>query len=159
MKYKVKYSSVIVLALLMIQVMLFTGCGSNDAIVDRSTITISPATVSIQNIISDAVQNYSVVVRYPDGTPIPFAKIHVSGAFAEPALGAAYQFYFYPDGTQNPNGNVTVDSGFDAETDKFGVYTFSIVVFGPGATFHDAINITSGTTAGLSTIDLVTTGA
>jgi hypothetical protein len=157
MKFTAKLPLVSVLALLMIPVLFFTGCGKNEGVPDQSKITIDPVSVSLQNIVGDTIQNYNVIVRYADGTPIPYAKIHISGAFAMPASAAMYQFYYYPDGTQNPAGNATVDSGFDAQTDKFGVYTFSIVVFGPGSAFKDTLNITSGTTSGSSTLSLTVT--
>jgi len=157
MKLKIKLVSTSILVVLMPLFILFGGCGSKETVPDGSTITINPGSAALQNISGNTPVNYKVVVKYADGTPIPNATIHITGAFAEPAVAANYQFFFYPDGSQRVGGNTEKDSGFDAQTDDFGVYDFSIEAFGPGATFSDTIYVTSGTAVGTATIALTAT--
>jgi hypothetical protein len=153
MKHTARLFSVLVLAFLFAPVVLFQGCGDNKNIPDGSTITITPDTVSLTNV-GEQVVNFKVVVRYADGTPMPYANLVVTGGFASPATTAAYQFYWYPGG--NLVTNTMVDNGFKPQTDKSGVYDFSIVVFGTTA-FSDTIYVTSGSVVGSSTIALTTT--
>jgi hypothetical protein len=126
---------------------------------DGSTITINPSTYTVTKI-DNTSQNFSVTVKDKDGVPINKAQIQITGAFAQPRnatnTNARYQFYRFPGGEVTP-GNIPVDSGFTAETDSNGVYTFSITIYGlvggiPNA-FTDNIDISSGTafgSAGLS---------
>jgi hypothetical protein len=137
------------LALLACAAILLQNCGNNKAVPDGSTITVDPSSQSIK-VLEDTPFNFTVTVRYADGTPIPYAIVHISGAFAASATytNPLYQFYYYPDGLNNPDGNRQVDSGYDAQTNKYGVYQFSIVVFGPSSTFTDSIYVTSGSASG-----------
>jgi hypothetical protein len=88
---------------------------------------------------------------------MPKACVNISGAFAYPrnpgAIGWLYQFYYYPEGTKNP-GNVAVNSGFDAQTDDFGAYTFSAMITAGTGTFTDTITVRSGSNIGTATIGL-----
>ncbi len=145
----------LILALLISPVIMLQGCGKNESVSDKSTITINPSAVTMKNPPSDTVVDFQVVVKYSDGTPTPYANIYISGAFAVPVTGALYQFYYYPNGTQNPNGNAAVNSGFNAQTDKYGVYDFSVVI--TGSAFKDTVYVTSGTAAVTATME-VTTG-
>jgi guanyl-specific ribonuclease Sa len=144
MKTTAKLNLVLALALLISAVILVQACGDNNNAPDGSTLVVNPSAVTLRNVPTDATQNLSVIARYKDGTPIPYAKIHISGAFAEPFVPAQYQFYYYPEGTARPEGNRPVNSGFDGQTNENGVYNFSIVVYG-GTAFDDTIYLNSGT--------------
>lgn len=154
MKYTAKLPLVLVLALLIIPIALFPGCGDFKYVPDKSTITINPSSWTVKDILSDTYADFTVVVRYSDGTPIPYANIHITGAFAEPATAAFYQFYFYPGGSRIPN--TIVDSGFNAQTDEYGIYRFSAEMYGPGSAFKDTIYINSGTVSATATLELTT---
>ena len=155
MKYTAKLPLVLILALLMIPIALFPGCGDNTSIPDGSTITISESSVSLKNPSIDTVVDFKVTIRYKDGTPIPNARMFISGGYAVPNSLGLYQFYYYPLGQQNPEGNRDVNAGYEAQADDYGVYNFSIEV--TGAAFDDTIYVTSGTVVGSATIK-VTTG-
>lgn len=152
MKLTAKLPIGLVLALLIIPVVSFPGCGDNTSVPDKSTITISPSGPSLTNPPMDTVVNFKVTIRYSDGTPIPNARMFISGAFAQPNAAGLYQFYYYPGGTQNPN--TAVNSGYEAQADDFGVYNFSIVL--TGSAFDDTIYVTSGTAVGTATIKVTT---
>ena len=130
-------------ALLLIVAMTLSasGCGNDDAAPQGAVITVSPPDFSIASIAGDTPVNFKVTVTYSDGTPIPSAVLEISGPMAEPRVPAHYQLCYYPDGV------TPVDSGFKAQTDKFGVYSFSIIVYGSGNTFSDNISIFSGTSS------------
>ncbi len=154
MKQTAKLPLVLILALLTIsEVVLLPGCGDNTSVPDKSTIMITPSSVKLKNPPSDTVVNFKVTIRYSDGTPVPNARMFISGGFAQPNSAGLYQFYYYPGGTQYPN--TAVNSGYEAQADDFGVYDFSIVV--SGVAFDDTIYVTSGTVVGTATIK-VTTG-
>jgi len=154
MKLTSKVLFVLALTLLLSPVILFPGCGDNKAVPFGSKITINPSAGTLKNIPGDETQNFKVLVTYADGTPIPKAIVHISGTFAVSLSNSvpAYQFYFYPDGPDRVGGNTAVDSGFDAQTDDYGVYDFSVSVYGPGTTFNDTIVVTSGTAVGTATL-------
>ena len=153
MKLTARLFSVLVLAFLLAPFALYQGCGNNKNIPDGSTITITPSSVSLTNV-GEQVVNFKVVVRYLDGSPVPYANLVVTGGFALPAATAAYQFYWYPGG--NLVTNTLVDNGFKPQTDKSGVYDFSIVVFGTTA-FDDTIYVSSGSVVGSATLAMTTT--
>lgn len=157
MKYTAKLPMVLILALLIIPIALLPGCGDNKYVPDKSTITINPSSLSVKDILGDTHADFTVVVRYSDGTPIPYANIHITGAFAVPATAAFYQFYYYPGGSLRPGGNFSVNSGFNAQTNEYGVYMFSAEVYGPGSAFKDTIYINSGTVSATATLELTTT--
>jgi hypothetical protein len=161
MKLTIKHKQIVILALLLVLllIVLIQGCGNNkgkDCTAPAgSSITVTgPGLISIS---ADTAVNYSVIVKYPDGTIMPNACVNISGAFAYPrnpsALGWLYQFYYYPDGTNDP-GNVAVNSGFDAQTDDFGSYTFSAMITAGTGTFTDTITVRSGSNIGTATIGL-----
>jgi hypothetical protein len=138
------------LALLIFSMVILQACGDSETTApDGSTITVNPSDITITNV-DDAALNFNIVVRYADGKPMPYAIVHITGSFAEPYGNAHYQFYYFPNGPSNPTGNTAVDSGFDVQTDEFGVYNFSIVIYG-GSVFDDTIHFTSG-----SAVDEVT---
>jgi len=89
---------------------------------------------------------------------MPKACLYISGSFAFPRnatqTGVHYQFYFSPDGTSNPNGNVPVSSPFSAQTDDFGQYTFSALVTAASGTFTDTISVRSGANMGTATFTI-----
>jgi hypothetical protein len=156
MKLTARLFSVLVLAFLIAPIVLFQGCGDNESVTDGSTITITPDDVALNNI-SETVVNLKVIVRYPNGTPMPYANVLISGGFAIPSTLGLYQFYWFPNGNLNadPAKIIPVDSGFLAQTNEYGVYDFSIVVF--GLPFKDTIYVTSGTAAGIADITVTTT--
>jgi hypothetical protein len=158
-----RFYGIVVLMIILSMLALFPGCGKKkEESPDGSTIVFNPATYTQTGISSDTVVNVSLVVRYPDGTPMPKASVKISGAFAVPRATSRYQFYFYPDAFQNPN-NLPVDSGFFAQTDDFGTYNFSVAIFSQATlsngavvtnAFGDNINATSGSAFGTMRIDL-----
>lgn len=158
MRKNIKLVSALVLSILIASIAILVGCGKNNGATDGSTITINGPTQAL-TIADNTTQDYAVVVRYADGTPIPKAPLRITGGFAEPRNATntttRYQFYFYAGGENNPT-NVKVPSGFDAQTDDHGVYTFSVTIFGTvgGAanSFKDTIVVYSGTAFG--SIDL-----
>jgi hypothetical protein len=156
MKLTSKVLFVLALTLLLSSVILFHGCGDNKAVPFGSKITINPTAAALKGIPGDTTENFKVLVTYTDGTPIPKAIIHITSSFAVTNSGVAplYQFYYYPDGPDRVGGNTRVNSGYDAQTDDYGVYDFSVSVFGPGSTFNDTINVTSGTAVGTATLAL-----
>ena len=154
MKLTAKLPIELVLALLIIPIVFLPGCGDNTSVPDKSTITIDPSSVTLKNPPMDTVVPFKVIIRYPDGTPIPNARIFISGGFAQPNSAGLYQFCYYPIGPQNPSCT-PVDSGYEAQADDFGVYNFSIVL--SGSAFNDTIYVTSGTAVESATI-AVTTG-
>jgi len=155
MKSTTNLKLVLVLALLIVSVILLQSCGNDTSVPDGSTLTISPSSVSQANVTFDAIHNFTVRARYQDGTPIPYAMIHISGSFAVPVSDPRYQFYYYPEGPAKAGGNTLVDSGFDGQTDKYGVYVFSIVVYADKA-FKDDINFNSGTATASATVTATT---
>ena len=155
--------NIIVFMIVVSLLTLFLGCGDKTAKApDGSTIEFNPASFSQKNIINDQVLNLSLVVRYPDGSPMPKSTVKVIGNRAVPDPTGSYQFYYYPDGFQNPN-NLPVDSGFLAQTDDFGTYNFSVAIFSQltlsnGFTvtniFTDNISAFSGTAFGSISIEI-----
>jgi hypothetical protein len=85
---------------------------------------------------------------------MPYANVIISGGFAMPSTLGLYQFYWGPNGNFSATPS-PVDSGFLAQTNEYGVYDFSIVVF--GFPFEDTIHVTSGTAAGTADITVTTT--
>jgi hypothetical protein len=150
----IKLVSVWVFIALIAPVVMLGGCGKNNGTPDGATITINGPTQAL-SIVDNTSEDFSVVARYADGTPIPKAPIRITGLFAEPRNATntttRYQFYFLPGGENNPT-NIKVDSGFEAQTDDRGVYNFSVTIFGTvgGApnSFKDTIVVTSGTAIG-----------
>jgi len=124
-----------------------------------STITIKPSSLTI-SIAADTNLNWTVVVKTPDGIPMPKACLYISGSFAFPSNATHtrvhYQFYYYPDGTNYTNGNflgnIPVNSPFIAQTDDFGQYTFSALVSAARQTFTGTIVVLSGLNVGTATV-------
>jgi uncharacterized protein YcfL len=155
MKLTIKHEQIIIFTLLLVifLVVIIQGCGSSGAQCTApagSSITVTgPAAASIS---SDTNFNFTAVVKTPDGNPMAKACLDISGAFAFPRnstqTGVHYQFYYYPDGTSNPSGNLAVSSPFSAQTDDFGVYTFSALVSATSGTFTDTITVSSGANMG-----------
>lgn len=153
MKSTAKLILVLALVMLISPAILLQGCGNEAVTPDGSSLTITPNAVTLKSD-SDSTHNFSVTAKYKDGTPIPYAKIHISGTFAAPFDPAQYWFYYYPDGLgyQGDNApNPPMASGFEGQTDKFGSYKFSIVIFG-GSVFDDTIYLTSGTANAQATV-------
>lgn len=124
-----------------------------------STITITPSNLTTR-IAADTNLNWTVVVKTPDGNPMPKACLYISGSFAAPRnathTGVHYQFYYYPDGTNSTNGNIhgniPMNSPFIAQTDDFGQYSFSALVSTARRTFTGTIVVQSGLNVGTATI-------
>lgn len=155
MKLTIKLLSVLLLLALASPAVLLPGCG-NDAVPDGSTITVN--SVTLVDVTVDAPADFKAVVRYEDGTPIPYARIRISGVGAAPA-GGAYQFYYYPGGSLRAGGNAQLDSPFEVTTNEFGVYEFSAEVFGPVSSYEDTIYISSGTATGTGTLKATTSSS
>jgi len=157
MKFKIKHKQIIILVLLLIT--LVQGCGSttssdNCTAPAGSTITITPSSQSISvgsGLVFPTGLNWTVTVEYPDKTPMPKACITVSGAFAIPNGYGLYQFQFYP---KDVSPNVPVPSGFSAQADDFGQYTFSTLLTAPSGTWTDTIYVQSGANSGNATISI-----
>ena len=161
MELTIKHKQIALFTLLfvMFSMVLIQGCGDSDTQCTApagSTITVTgPAASSI----SDTTNfNFTAVVNTPDGNPMAKACIDISGSFAFPRnatqTGVHYQFYFNPDGTSNPNGNVAVSSPFSAQTDDFGQYTFSAVVTATSGSFTDTVIVRSGANQGEATFTI-----
>jgi len=159
--------AIIFLATLAAVLLLIDGCGSkNSAAPNGATITINPSTLSLTNPYEygDVTEFYSAVVKYSDGTPIPYTGVIVTGSFAVPVVSTElftsprYQFY--------NSANMPVNNGFEGETDKNGVFQFSILIYsevtltagGPlfPNIFTDNILVTSGTAQAGTTINVTT---
>ena len=145
-----KRTTMLLLLLLMGLAFLTMSCGDQTSPPDGSTVAIDPPKIEMSTP-DNAVQNYRVTVRYADGTPIPYAQVKISSAFAAPYATPQYQFYWYIDATHNPNGNVAVDSSFVKQTDEFGFLDFSIEILGTSS-FDDTIYVAAGTASATSTI-------
>jgi hypothetical protein len=153
MKFRINHS----MAMYMMSMLFFSaalGCGGSSTVPDKATITINGPSDAV-TISADTVFDYTVVVRYSDGTPIPKAKLRITGAFAEPRnstnTNPRYQFY-YNSGGPLAAGNIKVASGFEAQTDDWGIYSFSVnaygLVNGAANSFADTIEVYSGTAIG-----------
>jgi len=111
-------------------------------------------------ITADTNLNWTVVVKTPDGNPMPKACLYISGSFAFPRnathTGVHYQFYYYPAGPNNTNGNIhgnfPVNSPFIAQADDFGQYSFSALVPAASRTFTGSIVVQSGLNVGTATV-------
>ena len=156
---KHKQIALFTLLFVMFSIVMIQGCGDSSTqctAPEGSTITVTgPGTFSIG---SDTNFNFTAVVTTSDGNPMSKACIDISGAFAFPRnstqTGVHYQFYYYPDGTSNPNGNVPVSSPFSAQTDDFGQYTFSALVSAASGTFTDTVIVRSGANMGTATFTI-----
>ncbi len=160
MKLTIKYKQTVILALLLVLflITLIQGCGSendssNCTAPAGSTIKINPSTGAIHTngagLSQNTGLNWTVTVAYPDGSIMPKACIGISGTFAVPNAFAAYQFQFYP---KDVVPNLPVNSGFSAQTDDFGQYTFSTLISAGTGTFTDTITVQSGANIGTATI-------
>ncbi len=137
------------LTILVLAMILSQGCGrKTETAPDESTVTFNPTSFTYKAPATICLSPIDVIVRYSDGTPFPKATVNISGGFAVPNVdpvsvtsGGLYQFYSAPN-----CGGVAVNSGFQAQTDVKGVYSFSIVIFGV---------ISGQTTTGLPYTDLL----
>lgn len=159
MELNIKHKQIVILALLltMLLITLVQGCGNTNGTECTapagSTITITPSSQSISGggIFFPTGLNWTVSVALPDKTPMPKACITVSGTFAVPNGYALYQFQYYP---KDVSPNVPVNSGFSAQTDDFGQYTFSTLLSAPSGTWHDTIYVQSGTNSANATVSI-----
>ncbi len=129
-------------------VMLIQGCGTSgsrecEGAQFGSTITIIPSSISWATVNSagffvDHTDDWKVTVVYPDGTPMPYACLNISGSLAVPN-GAVYTFQSGPSWAATP-----VNSGFRARTDVNGQYEFSTIISAGTGTWKDAISVESG---------------
>src|SRR5208337_346808 len=134
MNIKLRTYAIFLLTAVTTVVILFQGCGSkNSDAPDGSTITINPSSLTLTNpfLYGDVIQDYTVTVRYADGTPIPDVALSISGSFAFPVVSSSgpiiaprYEFWNTPGGNANTNGGSRVNNGFNAETDSSGTYKF-----------------------------------
>jgi len=149
----------ILLLLLILTVIIMTGCGS-----DPKSDCSAPSDASIKvtgpgpsTVSSDTAFDFTVVVLYKDATPMPQACLTIRSAFAYPrnvaAIGWLYQFYAYPGGLQTV-GNIPVDNGFSAKTDDFGQYTFSAQYTAGTGSFKDTVVVRSGAVMGTADFEI-----
>ncbi len=155
MKLTIKYKQTVILALLLVLllIMLVQGCGSENSSSNctapaGSKITINPSSQTIHPTAATGL-NWTVTVAYPDGSLMPKACIGISGNFAVPNSTQAYQFQFFP---KDVVPNLPVNSGFSAQTDDFGQYTFSTLISAGSVTFTDTITVQSGANIGTATL-------
>lgn len=147
-----KHISWAALLVLIGAVIMLGSCGDNKAAPDGATIMFIEQGISLKGLTADTPVNLDLVLRAADGTPLPNTDVKITGTYAVPSPAGSYQFYYYPGATTV--SNTAVDSGFTAQTDKNGVYSFSILVyqFASGGTttntFTDTIQAISGTAAG-----------
>jgi hypothetical protein len=124
-----------------------------------STITVIPSSQTIR-IAGNTNLNWTVVVKTPGGNPMPKACLYISGSFAFSGnaahTGVNYQFYYYPDGTNNTNGNIQgnipINSPFKVQTDDLGQYSFSALISAASRTFTGTIVVQSGLNVGTATV-------
>jgi hypothetical protein len=159
MKLTIKHKQIVILALLLVTflITLIQGCGSTSGddckAPDGSTITITPSSQTIDTggtgIAFPTSLDWTVKVALPDGTIMAKACINVSGTFAVPNGYALYQFQFYPSSV---TPNLPVNSGFNAQTDDSGQYTFSTLISAGSGTWNDTIYVRSGSNSGNATV-------
>lgn len=150
-----RINRIVFLGIALSALILLQGCGASDRLEsapDGSTITFDPSSTDLANIPKDVcVSPVNVILRYPDGTPFPRGVLNISGGFAVPNLSGSglYQFFSAPN-----CGGTAVNSGFQAQTDVKGIYSFSILVpaLVTGTTttnaFTDKLIAVSGTAVG-----------
>ena len=131
--------------------LILIGCSQSTTAPSGGTITFDPTSHSQTGIASNTTVNFTVEVKNLNGKLMNKAKIRISGPFAVPRTTAYYQFYR----GYNATGGA-VDSGFEAETDDFGVYTFSVIIdaAASAAGFSDYIAVSSGTNFGSAKIEV-----
>jgi len=160
MKLTIKHKQLVILALLLVLLLitLVQGCGGenstkNCTAPDGSTITITPSSQTLSTggagLSFPTALDWTVKVAYPDGTIMPKACITVAGTFAVPNGFGLYQFQFYPS---QVTPNLPVNSGFSAQTDDFGQYTFSTLLSAGTGTWNDTIYVRSGANQGNATV-------
>ena len=160
---RVMSSALLIAAVLLINSIY--GCGNNtdNQAPDGSTITVNPTSWTFNNMWYDTIQNFQVVVKYSDGTPVPNAKLNISSdmSIQSSTQWTFYQFYFNADATNvSPNYPVT-GGAFNASTNDFGVYTFSIRFAGASTLGYypvwlDNIYVTSGTANAMVSLSTTT---
>ncbi len=124
MKVNAKFISILILMLLVSPLILLKGCGKDTQAPDGSKVTIVEGNVTIASP-DDTVQTFHAVVKDLSGVPLNGVHVKVSGAFAAPFIPALYVFIDGPNGSGIPQL-----SGFDGVTDKYGVFAFSILIYG-----------------------------
>lgn len=154
-----RHQVVSLISIFILTSMLTIGCGSDpksdcSAPSNASIIVNGPGVFSVG---FDTNFDFTVVVLYNDGKPMPQACMTISSAFAFPrnatATGSRYQFYAYPGGTQNL-ANIPVDNGFSAKTDDFGQYTFSALYIAGTGTYKDTVTVRSGAVIGTANFEV-----
>ncbi len=163
MKQAIKHKLMALLAMLLVlfAVILTQGCGTSqrecENAEDTATVAIIPDTQTIDTagagLGTNVPLDWTVRVAYPDDTPMPYACLNISGAFAVPNLAGSgfYQFQFYPSWVIP---NTPVNSGFIAKTDKNGQFTFSTLLSAGTGTWSDTIYARSGTNVASATVEV-----
>jgi hypothetical protein len=140
-------AKLITVLLLISSSFVLSGCGNTNGVPDGSTIKVGPDFTQTGVFFSEVPVVFTIVVRFGDGSPIPHAKVNVSGHYATTSVTfGLYQFYLHADPTAP--GNVPVNSPFDVVTDDNGTYSFSVLVSSISGTFKDTIAARSGTAFG-----------
>lgn len=147
-----RYTHLFISCIILVISMSPWGCGKGDSTTAPSggTITFDPTSHSQTGIASNTTVNFTVEVKDLNGKPMNKAKLKISGPFAVPRTPVAY-YQFYRG--YNATGGA-VNSGFEAETDEFGVYVFSVIIDAAAAAggFGDYIAVFSGTNFGSAEI-------
>lgn len=152
---------------MLLAILTLGGCGKENATTGvtpdctapfGSIITLEPSPAAITPVgglptSADILQNLTVLVQYPDKSPMPKACISISGNQARPAANYAYTFYYNTGGNADPS-NPAVNSGYVAQTDDYGKYYFSVVISAGTGTFSDTITVNSGANSGNTHLEL-----
>ncbi|MBM2839134.1 MAG: hypothetical protein HW415_1759 [Deltaproteobacteria bacterium] len=148
-KFKQKFLIGIVLFMLLL---MLIGCSQSTTAPSGGTITFAPASHTQAGIASNTIVTFTVTVKDSNGKPMNKAKLMISGPFAVPRTPVAY-YQFYRG--NNATGGA-VNSGFEAETDEFGAYTFSVIIDAAASAggFADYIAVYSGTNYGSAALSV-----
>jgi len=151
MKDRMKNKTILCLICLAFLLLLVQACGSKSEEAPSGSalkFTTGDQTLTIAQPTCVLLQ---ILVSYSDGTPMPHALVTVLGSLAGPGTGALYQFYSLPG--CDTGGGSPVNSGFQAEADDSGVFTFSALITNPAVTFSDTIYAYSGSAVGTAKLE------
>jgi len=149
----------IIIVALLVAAFFLPACGlrkEDCSAPDGSVVVITPekiewAIAANTTLPTDLQDNWVVKVTYPNGTPMPNACLRIWASLAVPSTYGTFQFQYYPK-DQVPN--VVVNSGFAAQTDENGSYTFSTLIPGGTGEFSDNIWAQSGANLGSASYNI-----
>jgi hypothetical protein len=113
------------------------GCGGSVSAPPGSTITMSPAEITVNDggLTAWHTQYFTIYVKDSLGSPLGNVKLSISYPWAVPDSYGLVQFY---------NGSTPVNSPFDVETDDFGTYVLRVDYQAGGLDYKGDIEIRSG---------------